>query len=44
MATYLDRAIKDGHVTLTGEGKSQKIIYVAVNHTERYNHPEKSVR
>ena len=44
MATYLDRAIKDGHTQLTGEGKSQKITYLAVNHSEKYNDPEEKVR
>jgi len=39
---YLDRAavripkvIADNHVQITGEGKQQKIIYLAKNHTER---------
>ena len=42
--TYLKQAIQDGHAKLTGEGKQQKITYVAVNHTERYNDPEEQVR
>lgn len=42
--TYLQRAIKDGHARLTGEGKSEKITYVAVNHTEKYSDPEEKVR
>jgi type I restriction enzyme M protein len=42
--SYLERAITDGHAKLTGEGKQQKIIYVAVNHTERYTDPEEQVR
>ena len=33
---YLERAIADGHAKFSGEGKQQKIIYVAFNHTERY--------
>ena len=41
---YLARAIADGHAKLSGEGKQQKIIYVAVNHTERYADPEEQVR
>ena len=28
--SYLERAITDGHAKLTGEGKQQKILYVAV--------------
>ncbi len=31
--SYLERAITDGHAKLTGEGKQQKILYVAVNHS-----------
>ncbi len=42
--TFLERAIKDGHARRTGEGKSEKITYVAVNHTERYSDPEEKVR
>jgi hypothetical protein len=42
--SYLERAITDGHAKLTGEGKQQKILYVAVNHTERYAGPEEQVR
>ncbi len=41
---YLERAITDGHAKLTGEGKQQKILYVAINHTERCCDPEESVR
>lgn len=42
--TYIERALKDGHAVLKGEGKTQKITYVAVNQTERYNDPEEKVR
>jgi type I restriction enzyme M protein len=42
--SYLERSLKDGHAKLTGEGKQQKILYVAVNHTERYSDPEEQVR
>jgi len=42
--SYLERAITDGHARLTGESKQQKILYVAVNHTERYADPEEQVR
>lgn len=41
---FLDRALTDGHVKLTGEGKQQKIIYIAINHTERYADSEEQVR
>ena len=42
--SYLDRALRDGHAKLTGEGKAQKIVYLAVNHAERYSDPEEQVR
>lgn len=42
--TYLDRAITDGHAKIAGEGRSQKITYLAVNHSERYGDPEEQVR
>ncbi|MHC5825348.1 MAG: type I restriction enzyme HsdR N-terminal domain-containing protein, partial [Nostoc sp.] len=42
--TYIERAIKDGHAEIAGEGKQQKIIYKAVDHTERYADPEEQVR
>lgn len=41
---YLDRAIKEGHAKLSGEGKAQKITYVPVNLTEKYSDPEELVR
>jgi hypothetical protein len=42
--SYLERAITDGHAKFSGEGKQQKILYVAVNHTERYADSEEQVR
>jgi type I restriction enzyme M protein len=42
--TFLERAITDGHAKIIGEGKQRKIIYVAVNHTERYDDSEEKVR
>lgn len=42
--TFLSRAIADGHAELTGDGKQQKIQYVAADHTERYADPEEQVR
>ena len=42
--SYLERAITDGHAKLTGEGKQQKILYVAVNHTERYADPNSDLQ
>jgi type I restriction enzyme M protein len=42
--TYLQRAIEDGHVKITGDGKTQRIHYVAANHSERWADPEEKVR
>ena len=39
---YLERAIADGHATLSDNGKLEKITYLAVNHTERYSDPEET--
>ncbi|MFN8541992.1 MAG: type I restriction enzyme HsdR N-terminal domain-containing protein, partial [Thermomicrobiales bacterium] len=44
MVAYLDRAIRDGHVTLIGEGNHQRIHYHAVDLRERYADPEEKVR
>ena len=42
--TNLQRAIADGHARLSREGKTEKIHYVAANHTERFSDPEEKVR
>lgn len=42
--TFIERALKDGHAQLAGEGTKQRITYVAVNQTERYSDPEEKVR
>lgn len=44
MDTYLKRALEDGYIRLDGEGRNEKITYIAVNHTEKYNDPEEKVR
>jgi type I restriction enzyme M protein len=42
--TYLEQALRDGHAEIVGEGKQQKITYLAVEQTERYSDPEEQVR
>lgn len=42
--SYLERALRDGHAKIRGEGKQQKITYIAVNQTERLSDPEEQVR
>jgi type I restriction enzyme M protein len=41
---YLRRALDEGHLKLQGEGRSERIIYTAVAHSERWADPEEKVR
>jgi len=41
---YLKQAIADGLVRFTGEGKSERIEYLAAAHPERWADPEEKVR
>jgi type I restriction enzyme M protein len=41
---YLSHALADGHAKLTGEGKTERIHYLAVGHSERWSDPEEKVR
>ena len=41
---YLDRAIHDGHARFSGEDKTERIHYVAADHSERWADPEEKVR
>lgn len=38
------RALRDGHLQLITSGKTEKIRYVAVNHSEKWGDPEEKVR
>lgn len=38
------RALRDGHLQLITSGKTEKIRYVAVNHSEKWSDPEEKVR
>jgi type I restriction enzyme M protein len=42
--TYLEQALEKGYLQLTGDGKNQKIVYVAADYTGRYSDPEEQVR
>ena len=42
--TFLPRALADGHAVITGEGRNERIRYVAVDHSERWSDPEEKVR
>ena len=41
---YLERAIADGRAAITGEGRNQRIRYIAANHSERWSDPEEKAR
>ena len=38
------RALRDGHLQLITSGKTEKIRYVAANHSEKWSDPEEKVR
>lgn len=41
----MKQALRDEHLKITGEGKNEKIVYVADdNHTERWADPEEKIR
>ena len=42
--TYLTRALADGYAEITGEGRNERIHYIAVGHSERWADPEEKVR
>jgi len=42
--TYLEQAINDGHAEIKGKDKTQRIHYIAANHSERWSDPEEKVR
>jgi len=41
---FLERAIDDGHAEMIGEGKNERIRYIAADHSERWADPEEKVR
>ena len=42
--TYLERAIEDGHLRVDQSGRFEKLIYAAVNRSERWTDAEEKVR
>ena len=42
--SYIENALKNEDAYLSGEGKAEKITYVAIDHKERYADPEEKVR
>jgi type I restriction enzyme M protein len=41
---YFKRAFDEGHLALRGEGKNERIVYTASNHSERWADREEKVR
>ena len=41
---YLDRALADGAAQISGEGRAERIRYIAADHSERWADPEEKVR
>ena len=41
--TYLEVALADGRVQFAGEGRNERVYYVAAEHTGRYSNPEEKV-
>jgi type I restriction enzyme M protein len=42
--SFFERALSDGRVQITGEGKGERIRYVDADHSERWSDPEEKVR
>ena len=42
--TYLERALDDGLAEFHGEGRTERIRYIAADHSERWSDPEEKVR
>ena len=42
--SFIERAIAEGHALIIGEGKSERIRYIAANHSENWADPEEKVR
>ena len=42
--TFLARALADGHAEIAGEGRNERIRYLAAGHSERWAEPEEKVR
>ena len=42
--TYLSRALNDGHAEISGEGRTERIRYMAADRSERWSDPEEKVR
>jgi type I restriction enzyme M protein len=42
--SLIERALADGYAMITGDGKTERILYKAVGHPERWADPEEKVR
>ena len=41
---FLERALADGYARFSGEGRTERIHYVAANYSERWADPEEKIR
>lgn len=44
MESFLDKAIREGHLRIDHSGRFAKVVYAAVNRSERWSDPEERVR
>lgn len=42
--TYVEKALEEGHLRFDRSGRTEKVVYVAVSHAERWSDPEEKVR
>lgn len=42
--TFLNKAVEEGHLRIDQSGRFEKVVYTAVNRTERWSDPEEKVR
>lgn len=41
---YLSKAFREGHLHTTHKGKTERVVYAATGHSERWGDPEEKVR
>lgn len=44
METFLEKAIREGHLRIDHSHRFEKVVYAAVNRSERWSDPEERVR
>ena len=41
---FLNKAVEEGHLRLDQSGRFERVVYTAVNRSERWSDPEENVR